>query len=61
VPVSVEIAAAAAGYRHGLGLPTVDSIVLSTFANQGCERMLTTDGHFRIAADQRVIEVEFLC
>ncbi len=30
VPISVEIATRAAGYRHGLGLATVDSLVLAT-------------------------------
>jgi len=60
VPVSVEIAARSARYRHGMGLPTVDSVILATFLERGCEKMLSTDDDFRIVNEQKVLPVEFL-
>jgi predicted nucleic acid-binding protein len=60
VPVSVEIAVRSARYRHGIGLPTVDSVILATFLERGCEKMLSTDNDFRIADEQKVLPVEFL-
>jgi predicted nucleic acid-binding protein len=57
-PVSIGIAARSAGYRHGLGLPTVDAVILSTFVERACDRMLTTDSHFHIANEQKVLEIE---
>jgi predicted nucleic acid-binding protein len=60
IPVSVEIAARSARYRHGMGLPTVDSVILSTFLERGCDKVLTTDEHFRIVEKQKVLPVEFL-
>jgi predicted nucleic acid-binding protein len=60
VPVSLEIAVRAAGYRHSMDLPTVDSVVLSTFLTRQCERMLSTDSHFRISDEQGLLSVEFL-
>jgi len=60
VPVSVEIAARSARYRHGMGLPTVDSVILATFMEQECEAMLSTDEDFRIVDEQKVLPVEFL-
>jgi predicted nucleic acid-binding protein len=60
VPVSVQIAARAAGHRHGMGLPTVDSVILATFLEQCCDSMLSTDDDFRIVDEQNVLPVEFL-
>jgi len=60
VPVSVEIAIRSARYRHGMGLPTVDSVILATFLERGCEKMLSTDNDFRIVDEQKVLPVEFL-
>jgi len=60
VPVSAEIATLSARYRYGLGIPTVDSVILATFLSTECELILTTDEHFRRAAEQRLIEVEIL-
>jgi len=60
IDVSPEIAAASARYRLGLQLPTVDSIILTTFLLHRCERMITTDNHFQIVAQQNLISVEFL-
>ena len=60
VPVTLEIAARSARHRHGMGLPTVDSIILATFLEWGCDRMLSTDDDFRIVDEQSVLPVEFL-
>jgi len=60
VPVSVEIAASSARYRHGMGLPTVDSVILATFLNCQCDKMLTTDNHFHVVNEQTTLPVEFL-
>lgn len=60
IPVSVEIAARSARYRHGMGLPTVDSVILATFLERGCEKMLSTDDDFRIVDEQKVLPVELL-
>jgi len=60
VPVSVEIAVRSAGYQHGLGIPMVDSIILTTFLGAGCELALGTDEHFERAAEQKLIKVEML-
>jgi predicted nucleic acid-binding protein len=59
-PVSVEIAQLSARYRHGVGLPTVDSLILATCLDRKCDKLLTTDGDFRIVAEQGIIPVEFL-
>jgi predicted nucleic acid-binding protein len=60
VPVSVGIALGAAAHRHSLGLPTVDSIILSTFLTRQCELMLSTDHHFARVAERGLLAVEFL-
>jgi predicted nucleic acid-binding protein len=59
-PVTVEIARQSARYRHGIGLPTVDSLILATCLDRKCDKLLTTDGDFRIVAEQGIIPVEFL-
>lgn len=60
VPASVDIAASSARYRHGMGLPTVDSVILATFLDRECEKMLSTDSHFRMVDEQQLLPVEFL-
>ena len=60
IPVSLKIAELSAGYRYGLGIPTIDSIVLATFKNKKCEKLYTTDSHFRIVKELGIIEVIFL-
>jgi predicted nucleic acid-binding protein len=60
VPVSVEIAVRSASYRHGMGLPTVDSVILATFLERECEKMLSTDNDFRIVSERQMLSVEFL-
>ena len=58
--VSVPIAVRSAPYRHSLGLSTVDSIILATFVETGCQIMVTADSDFQTAHQQRVITVELL-
>jgi predicted nucleic acid-binding protein len=60
VPVSVKIAVRSARYRHGMGLPTVDSVILATFLDRQCEKLLSTDDDFRVADKQQVLPVQFL-
>ncbi|MFN3422640.1 MAG: type II toxin-antitoxin system VapC family toxin [Armatimonadota bacterium] len=49
-----------AGYRHGLGLSTVDAIILATAVEEGCDEILTTDRDFIVAANQGIIGVKLL-
>lgn len=60
VPVSVEIAQLSARYRHGIGFPTIDSLILATCLDKKCDKILTTDNDFRIVHEQGVIPVELL-
>ncbi len=60
VPVTVEIAEVSAGYRHGLGIPTVDSLLLATFIINKCKKIYTTDSHFKIVREQKIIEIVML-
>ncbi len=48
VDVNRDIIERAAKLKHGIGMPYVDSIILSTFLNEGCVEVHTTDkNHFR--------------
>ena len=60
VPVDKEIAERSAGYRYGLGIPTVDSIVLATFVQHACDVVLTTDSHCECAANQGIVKVRII-
>lgn len=60
VPVSAAVAAQSARYRHGLGLSTVDSVILASFVMYQCDKMLTTDGNFQVVEDQQILSVESL-
>lgn len=60
VPVSISIAEKSAGYRHGLGLSTVDSIILATAVEENCGELLTTDRHFVAADSQGIVKVTLL-
>lgn len=60
VPVSLNIARLSAGYRHGLGLPTIDSIILATFVNRKCKRIYTNDAHFQTVKEKEIVEVVFI-
>ena len=60
IPVSIAIAAQSARFRHGMGLPAVDSLLLSTFLHRRCELIISTDNHFRVVDQQKVLSVELL-
>jgi predicted nucleic acid-binding protein len=59
IPVTTQIATRSAQYRYSLGLPTVDSVILTTFLEERCDKALSTDSDFRIVAEQDVLPVEF--
>ncbi|MFQ6118834.1 MAG: type II toxin-antitoxin system VapC family toxin [Methanosarcinales archaeon] len=56
--IDIEIAEKAGRYRHGLGIPTVDSIILATSVLKGCECIISQDKHFLKAKEQSIIEVK---
>jgi len=60
VPVTEDIAEKSAGYRYALNLSTIDSLVLATFVAQGCDQIITTDGDFKIAEEQKICKVMWL-
>jgi len=60
VPVSAAVAAQSARYRHGLGLSTVDSVILASFLMYQCDKMLTTDDDFQVVEHQQLLNVEIL-
>ena len=60
VPVTSEIAEESAKYRHSLGIPTIDSMILTTFILQGCKESVATDKHFEKAAEQNSIKVKLI-
>lgn len=60
VPLEGAIAERAAGYRHGLDLPTVDAFIPATFVSQGCDLVLSTDRHFQFAGERGIVPVEML-
>ena len=60
IPVSLALARRSARYRIGLNIPTVDSLILTTFLEAGCDLVLTTDLHLEKAGQQNLIDVELL-
>ncbi|MBI4531978.1 MAG: type II toxin-antitoxin system VapC family toxin [Candidatus Latescibacteria bacterium] len=56
-PITAAIAERAAGLRHGLGMHTSDSLILSTCLTVGCRRLYTGDSGFDNAHKQGIIEV----
>ena len=60
IPISIQIAKNSATYRHSLGMATIDSLILATFIEYQCEKVLTVDNAFRLAAIQNIIPVEVL-
>ena len=60
VPVDGEIAERSARYRYGLGIPTVDSIILATFMQHLCNVVLTNDNHFEVASKQDIIKIKMI-
>jgi len=60
VPVSAKIAEESAKYKRSLGIPTTDSLILTTFILQGCKEIISTDKHFKKAEEQNLIKVKLL-
>ena len=60
VPVSVKIAEESAKYRHSLGIPTIDSLILTTLMLHGCKEIISTDPHFKKAEEQKLVKVKLL-
>lgn len=60
IPVSERIAELSASYRYSLGIPTIDSLILTTFIYERCDKVISTDKHFLEAKKQNIIEVELL-
>lgn len=58
--VTLTIAARSARYRMGMGLATVDSLVLATCVVADCNLLLTTDSAFMQEAVRNLIPVELL-
>ena len=60
VPVTAKIAEESAKYRHSLGIPTADSLILTTFILQSCKEIVATDRHFEKADEQNLIKVKII-
>lgn len=60
IPVSERIAELSAGYRYSLGIPTIDSLILTTFIYERCDRVVSTDKHFWKAKEQNIIDIDIL-
>jgi predicted nucleic acid-binding protein len=48
MPVTVAVALKAGQIAHGTGMPAFDAIIVSSFAEAGCEEALTLDHHFTL-------------
>jgi len=60
VPVSIKIAEESAKYRHSLGIPTIDSLILTTLILHGCKEIISTDPHFKKAEEQKLIKIKLI-
>ena len=60
VPVTVKIAEESAKYRHSLGIPTVDSLILATLILHGSKEIISTDPHFKKADEQKLVKVKLI-
>lgn len=60
IPVSVRISEESAKYKHSLGIPTIDSLILTTFMLYGCKEVISTDKHFKKAEEQKLIKVKLI-
>lgn len=58
--VDPQVAQRAAGLRHGIGLHSLDALILSTFIENGCDLMWTRDHHFEKVQQSNLIRIEFL-
>jgi len=59
-PVTLEAASMGAAYRHGMGMATVDAIILATVVQCGCDLVLSKDQDFLLPAEQGVIKLILL-
>ena len=60
VSVSSRIAELSAKYKYSLGIPTTDSIILTTFLLEKVDLIVTTDKHFKKAEEQNLANVKVL-
>ncbi len=60
VSVSSRIAELSAKYKYSLGIPTTDSIILTTFILEKVDQIVTTDSHFKKAEEQGLASVKML-
>jgi len=60
VPVTAKIAEESAKYKHSLGIPTVDCLILTTFILKGCKEIITTDSQLKKAEEQNLIKVKLI-
>lgn len=58
VTVSERIAELSAKYKYSLGIPTTDSIILTTFILEKVDEIITTDAHFDKAEEQHLAKVK---
>ncbi len=58
VSVSARIAELSAKYKYSLGIPTTDSIILTTFILEKVDEIITTDAHFDKAEEQHLAKVQ---
>jgi len=47
MPLTEEAAMRAAGIAHGTGIPGLDSLILGTLIEAGCDLIYTRDPHFK--------------
>jgi predicted nucleic acid-binding protein len=50
-----EILSRAAGLSHGLGIPAMDSLILSSLITNGCTEIYTTDSHLQAYQSNKVM------
>lgn len=49
-----EILSHAAGLSHGLGIPAMDSLILTSLITNGCTEIYTTDSHLQAYQSKKV-------
>lgn len=57
VDIDLEISKAAARYSAGLGLSSMDSLILAVSVIKRCDLLVTGDPDFDVAAEQKIIKV----
>jgi len=56
--IDLTIAEKAAGYKHGLGLSMLDSLILATSVCSNADILVTGDSDYDIAQTQNIINVK---